>query len=163
MLRKLKWQIPGEPLAARYNWYQGPEPGRGPAVEKHWPRTPNSSQPFRFSQENFGYIFLTCCMCATCLADVISLTCCMCATCLADVISLTSDGQHTLWSFLFNVFIFILLQSTRWAGSSVGIAIDYGLDGPRSNPGVDEIFRPSKPTLGPTQSPVQWVPGLSRG
>ena len=36
MLRKLKWQIPGEPLAARYNWYQGPVPGRGPAVEKHW-------------------------------------------------------------------------------------------------------------------------------
>jgi len=29
MLRKLKWQIPGEPLAARYNWC------RGPAVEKH--------------------------------------------------------------------------------------------------------------------------------
>jgi hypothetical protein len=37
MLRKLKWQLPGEPLAARYNWYQGPVPGRGPAVEKHWP------------------------------------------------------------------------------------------------------------------------------
>ena len=32
MLRKLKWQIPGEPLAARYNWCQGP------AVEKHWIR-----------------------------------------------------------------------------------------------------------------------------
>jgi len=27
--------IPGEPLAARYNWCQGPVPGRGPAVEKH--------------------------------------------------------------------------------------------------------------------------------
>ena len=35
MLRKLKWQIPGEPLPARYNWCQGPVPGRGPAVEKH--------------------------------------------------------------------------------------------------------------------------------
>jgi hypothetical protein len=29
MLRKLKWQIPGELLAARYNWCQGP------AVKKH--------------------------------------------------------------------------------------------------------------------------------
>jgi len=35
MLRKLKWQIPGEPLAARNNWCRGPVPGRGPTVEKH--------------------------------------------------------------------------------------------------------------------------------
>ena len=48
-------------------------------------------------------------------------------------------------------------------GSSVGIATDYELDGPGSNPGGDEIFRPSRPALGPTQSPVQRVPGLSRG
>jgi len=47
--------------------------------------------------------------------------------------------------------------------SSVGIATDYGLDGLGSNSGGDEIFRPSRPTLGPTQPPVQWVPGLSRG
>jgi len=37
-------------------------------------------------------------------------------------------------------------------GSSVGIATDYGLDGPGSNPGGDEIFRPSIPALGSTQS-----------
>ena len=34
-------------------------------------------------------------------------------------------------------------------GSSVGIATDYGLDSPGSNPGGDEIFRPSRPALGP--------------
>ena len=34
-IRKLKWQLPGQPLAARYNWCQSPVPGRGSAVEKH--------------------------------------------------------------------------------------------------------------------------------
>jgi len=47
--------------------------------------------------------------------------------------------------------------------SSVGIATDYGLDGPGSNPGGDEISRPSRPALGPNQPPVRWVLGLSRG
>ena len=42
-------------------------------------------------------------------------------------------------------------------GSSVGIATDYGLDGPGSNPGGDEIFRPSRPALGPTQPSVKCV------
>ena len=43
--RKLKSQIPGEPLAVRYNWCQGPVPGRGPAVEKHWPSWSSICRP----------------------------------------------------------------------------------------------------------------------
>jgi hypothetical protein len=48
-------------------------------------------------------------------------------------------------------------------GSSVSISTDYGLDGPGSNPGGDEIFRLSRMALGPTQPPVQWVPVHSQG
>jgi len=61
------------------------------------------------------------------------------------------------------VCIMYVCNVCEWPGSLVGIATDYGLDGPISNPGGDEIFRPSRPTVGPTQPPVKWVPGLSRG
>ena len=48
--------------------------------------------------------------------------------------------------------------------SSVGIATAYGLNGPRIESlwGRD-IPHLSRPALRPTQSPVQWVPGLFWG
>ena len=48
-------------------------------------------------------------------------------------------------------------------GSSVVIATDYELDGPGIEFRWDEIFRPSRPALGLTQTPVLWIPGLSWG
>jgi len=49
-------------------------------------------------------------------------------------------------------------------GSSVFIVTDYRLDGLGiESRGGGEIFCPSRPALGPTQAPVQWVLGLSGG
>jgi len=62
-----------------------------------------------------------------------------------------------------DLFSLIVSMIILGPGSSVGIVTDYGLDGTESNPGRNEIFRPARPDLWPTQSPVQWVPGLSRG
>jgi hypothetical protein len=48
--------------------------------------------------------------------------------------------------------------------SSVGIATRYGLDGSKIEYRWGRDFpHPSRPALGPTQPPLQWVPGLSRG
>jgi len=52
----------------------------------------------------------------------------------------TDTWQYCLSETLDLTYIYIYIYGP---GSSVGTATDYGLDGPRSNPGGDEIFRPS--------------------
>jgi hypothetical protein len=69
--------------------------------------------------------------------------------------------------YFFPKFLLFAINTLLSPGSSVGIATDYGLEGPRiekKNPGGGEIFlHTPRPALGPTQSPVQWVAGISLG
>ena len=59
--------------------------------------------------------------------------------------------------------ILLRCRKVRSRDSSVGIATRYGPDGP----GFESRWRRdfphlSRPALGPTQPPVQWVPGVFR-
>jgi len=57
-----------------------------------------------------------------------------------------------------------LLEIKVGRDSSVGIAIRYGLEGPGIGSRWGRDFpHPSRLALGPTQPPIQWVPGLFPG
>jgi hypothetical protein len=60
--------------------------------------------------------------------------------------------------------LFILFDFFRVRHSSFDIATRYGQDGPGIESRLGRnIPHPSILALGPTQSPIQWVPGLSLG
>ena len=68
------------------------------------------------------------------------------------------------WLWPGNVYNILISHTFSGPGSVVGIATGYGLDGPgiESRWGRD-FTHLSRPALGPTQPPVQWVLRLSRG
>ena len=69
------------------------------------------------------------------------------------------QANRFVWHFTYKQ-----LNKCTFCISPVGIATRYGLDGPESECRCGRNFpHQSKPTLGPTQPPVQWVPGLFPG
>jgi hypothetical protein len=71
----------------------------------------------------------------------------------------------TITTLLLHTHIFfVCYRHCMGRDSSVGIATRYGLDGPAIESRWRRDFpHPSRPAVGPTQPPIQWVPGLSRG
>jgi len=70
------------------------------------------------------------------------------------------NKYHIVYIISYHIISFV----DRGRDSSVGIATRFRLDGPGilSRWGRD-FPHPSRPALGPTQPPIQWVPGLFQG
>ena len=65
---------------------------------------------------------------------------------------------------LFAAYICLSTALICGSDSSGGIATGYGLDGPGIESRLLRYFlHLSRPAVGPTQSPVQWLSGLTRG
>ena len=73
---------------------------------------------------------------------------------------LMTNEMHSPYNQFYSTIFCLLYMFRTWAG----IATRYGLDGPGIESRWGRDFpHPSRPALGPTQPPVQWLPGLSRG
>jgi len=67
----------------------------------------------------------------------------------------TLTNLHTRDFYVVTVNLVTVFIHFHGPGSSVGIATEYGLDVPGSNPSGDEIFRLYRTALGSTQPTVK--------
>ena len=90
--------------------------------------------------------------------------------CFFNIISLTVK-VHVFLSvgilmcyYFYHLYLILLSGACMGRDSSVGIATRYGLNAPGIEcRWVRDFPHHSRPVLGPTQPPVQWVPELSWG
>ena len=82
-----------------------------------------------------------------------------------NMIDIETERDSLCFLFYYVEIITVRIKSSKQGRDSlVGLATWYGLDGPgiKSRWGRD-IPHPSRPVLGSTRPPIQWVPGLSGG
>jgi hypothetical protein len=80
-----------------------------------------------------------------------------------SVLQNTLSGTHYLQNE-HGSSVYLMYTLFHGSGSSVSMTTGYGVDGPRIKSRWRRDFsHTSRPVLGPTQPPVQWVPSLSRG
>jgi hypothetical protein len=74
----------------------------------------------------------------------------------------TTVGLGTYYPRIRGHICICILSTHVGPDSPIGIATRYGLGGIESRWGKN-LPRPHRPALGPTQPPIHWIPGLSRG
>ena len=88
--------------------------------------------------------------------DSLSVSCCRQTGQVYEWCERGHDYQARIWEVQPSTNICRIYTNCSGPGGSVGIAADYMLDGPVSNPGGDEIFRPSRSALGPPSLLYNW-------